>query len=122
MPRQACRQMWDDFAGSECTRHRDSQCAAQAVDLSGRVLRILKIAQNLTRSFEQYAARIRRRDLSGGAQEQLDPESGLQVGDHSRYRRLRDPEFAREPPEAACLCGTHKVGQFLELVTPAAPA
>ena len=52
--------MWDNFAGSECTRHRDSQCAAQAVDLSGRVLRILKIAQNLTRSFEQYAARIGR--------------------------------------------------------------
>src|SRR5437016_1886750 len=122
MPRQEWRQMWDNFAGSECTRHRDSQCAAQAVDPSGRVLRILKIAQNLTRSFEQYAARIRRRDLSRGAQEQLDPESGLQAGDHSRYRRLRDPEFASDPREAACLCGTHKGGQFLEVVTHAALA
>src|ERR1051326_6364308 len=116
MARQERRQTWDDFARSERSRHRDTQCAAETVDASDGVLRLVQIAEDLTCSFEERAAPLRRRQTSRRPQEERDPESRLEVGHQSRYGRLRDPQLASDPRKAPRLRGTDEGAQLLEAV------
>ena len=108
--------MWDDFAGSERSRHGDTQCAAETVDASDGVLRLVDVAEDLTCSFEERAARLRRRHTSRCPQEERDPEPGLEVGHQSRYGRLGDPQLASDPRKAPLLRGTDEGAQLLEAV------
>ena len=81
-------------------RHGDPDLAAQAVGVAGRVLRVLEVAQQLTRPLEEHPPDRGRLHAPRRAQQQLDPEARLELRHDPRDRRLRQPELPARSPRA----------------------
>ncbi len=89
----------------------------EAVDPACGVRRLVEVAENATRALKKHGARIGRRDPSGGPQQQLDAEPGLQARDHTRHRRLRQAELPGGLRKAAGFGRPDEHGQFLKIIT-----
>ena len=95
-------------------RQRDPEHAAQTVGAARRAFRVVDRKQGIAGQAEQRLARIGGRDLSGGADKQLDRQAALERRDGSRYGRLGQAEFAGHLREASALDHPHEQRQLLQ--------